>query len=113
MVVPDLEWRTRRYVAAVGEIDAADSFIASLNTCRTDRARGPGALARAAFGNSGHRWMYDWSGMQRLLADAGFIAIRRCSLHDSGDAMFDRVEEKYQFFHDPEGPELAIETKKP
>ncbi len=113
LVVPDLEWRARRYLSGIGQTEAADSFINNLNTCRTDRARGLVALARAAFGNSGHRWMYDWSGMQRLLAEAGFVAIRRCSLHDSGDPMFDRVEEKYQFYHDPEGPELAIEAKKP
>ena len=112
LVVPDLEWRARRYVARLGEIEAADSFIASLNTCRHDRVRGPLALVRAAFGNSGHRWMYDLAGMYRLLTDAGFIGIRRCSFHDSGDPMFDKVEETYQFFHDAEGPELAIEAKR-
>ena len=53
MIVPDLEWRVRRYLAhrAAGHATAADDFIAALNVGDRQRARGPMALLRAAFGN--------------------------------------------------------------
>lgn len=43
-------------------------------------------------------WMYDEEAIFALLRDAGFKDIRRCTIGDSGDEMFDLVEEEGRFF---------------
>jgi predicted SAM-dependent methyltransferase len=114
MIVPDLEWRAKRYVASVssGDTEAADAFINACNIGELRRARGPMALLRAAYGNSGHTWMYDNKAMSKLLAEAGFANIRRCDIADSGDPMFAKVEDRGRFYDSGE-PELALEGRKP
>lgn len=99
MIVPDLEWRARRYVKALdaGEPMAGDAFIEACNIGASHRKRGTAGLLRAAFGNSGHTWMYDYGTMKSLLTDAGFVDIRRCELGDSKDPMFDLVEDSRRF----------------
>lgn len=114
MIVPDLEWRARRYVEhrSANKVGAADCFI---EACGIGVANSPTnlmGLLRSAIGNSGHSWMYDEEGMRQLLVAAGFIAIRRCDFHDSGDAMFDRVEDRGRFYENGER-ELALEGRKP
>ena len=115
MIVPDLEWRVRRYVAdrKAAKDDGADELIGRLNMGGEVRPRGAMALMRASFGNSGHFWMYDEAQMFALLKQAGFIDVRRCDFHDSGDAMFDAVEDIGRFIEPGGGRELAIQARKP
>ena len=114
LVVPDLEWRTKRYMGAraARAVEAADEFITACNIVERDRARGAMALLRTAFGNSGHRWMYDQDLMNRLLEETGFVDIRRCEFQDSGDIMFEKVEDRGRFYDNGE-LELAMEGRKP
>lgn len=113
MIVPDLEWRAKRYVGALanGDAAAADDFIKACNIGTILRPRGPMALLRTAFG-SGHMWMYDYATMTRLLANAGFVDIRHCEMGDSGDPMFDKVEDRGRFIDSGER-ELALQARKP
>ena len=113
MIVPDLAWRAERYVRdrAGGRSATADEFISALNIGELNRAKGANALLRSTFGHSGHLWMYDEPLMRSLLEQAGFVDIKRCTFHDSGDAMFDAVEERGRFFDDGQ-PELAMQAKK-
>jgi SAM-dependent methyltransferase len=114
MIVPDLHWRAMRYVRQreQGEIAAADVFLAATGLGETARPRSTFGLLRSALGNSGHRWLYDAALMTTLLTDAGFVDIKRCAFNDSGDPMFDRVEDKGRFFDSGEA-ELALQARKP
>lgn len=114
MIVPDLHWRAVRYVRdrERGEVAAADDFIGRTGLGENERPRGTFGMLRYALGNSGHRWLYDAELMSALLAEAGFVNIRRCTFGDSGDPMFDRVEDKGRFFDAGEA-ELALEGRKP
>ena len=114
LIVPDLHWRAARYLREreQGNGGAADDFIAATGMGDAERARGASGLLRTAFGNSAHRWLYDAELLTRLLSEAGFTALRRCTFGDSGDPMFDRVEDMGRFFDSGEA-ELAIEARKP
>lgn len=110
LVVPDLEWRARRYVAAI-ERGAADADCL-FQSCRlgTERAeRSFSAMIRDRFSRNAHCWMYDFAAMAALLQGAGFTAVRRCSLADSRDPMFAAVEQQDRFFDSGE-PGLAIDA---
>ena len=113
LIVPDLAARAERYVRDRAQLSPnnADAFINALNIGETDRAQGVAALLRSTFGHSGHLWMYDEDLMGDLLRRAGFIDIRRATFADSGDKMFDIVEDRGRFF-DSGDPELAMQAKK-
>jgi SAM-dependent methyltransferase len=114
LVVPDLNWRALRYVAAAGSGKhfAADQFMSAANLGRCAQPKNIVSLAREFFGHSAHLWMYDFAGLKPRLEEAGFVAIRRCELGDARDRMFDLVEETGRFFDDGER-ELAIEAEAP
>lgn len=112
LVVPDLGWRARQLVESAGDEDAADRFMEISYLGERKPRRSPMARLRAAFGNSGHRWMYDEAAMTKLLRQAGFTAIRVCSFGDATERMFDRVEEEGRFF-DSGHRELAMEARRP
>ena len=99
-------------IAPAGEEDAADRFMQISYLGEARPRRSPMARLRAAFGNSGHRWMYDEAAMTKLLRQAGLTAIRTCSFGDAPDRMFDRVEEEGRFF-DSGNRELAMEARRP
>lgn len=114
LVVPDIEWRAVRYVRDRGEgtCSAADAFIESCNIGSKHMPKGFLGRLRATYGHTGHRWMYDFRSMSTLLSQAGFVDVRRCTMGDSGDAMFDAVEAKDRFFEMGE-LELALQARKP
>jgi predicted SAM-dependent methyltransferase len=113
LVVPDLAWRAERYVQHRREGGkAADAFIESLNVGTIERPRGLEGILRATFGHSGHRWMYDFELMSQLLEQAQFVEIRRSKFHDSGDPMFDAVEDRGRYFEDG-AAELAMQARRP
>lgn len=114
MIVPDLEWRTRRYLQGKtsGDDAACDQYMESLNMTHSKRRKGIAGVLRAGLGNSGHTWMYDEPAMCKRLAEAGFIDVRRCDIGDSGDPMFASVEDRGRFYDSGER-ELALEARKP
>jgi SAM-dependent methyltransferase len=97
LIVPDLAARVQRYLEARDNPTANDRFMRELMICSEGRPRTVAQHARALFGNSLHRWMWDYPGMSAALTKAGFVNIHRCRFGDSGDAMFDRVEREDRF----------------
>lgn len=114
MIVPDLASRAERYLRdrAAGRHGAADAFMEACNVGATKRPKGPVGLLRSLFGHSGHLWMYDRELIADLLQQAGFVDVRPCEFHDSGDPIFDLVEDRGRFFDDGE-PEAAMQARRP
>lgn len=106
LVVPDLEQIAQRYLAT-GDVMA---FFADSRLGQRMRPRGLVGTVRALFGNSDHRWMWDYNGLARELTDAGFRGIRRATFGDSALRAFDDVEERIRW----EGPEgcVGVECRK-
>lgn len=113
LVVPDLVWRAREFVgrSEAGQSDAADRFMSDSYLGEKAPTRGAIARLRMAYGNSAHRWMYDYGLMAQLLEETGFVHIRRCTFGDAEDPMFVRVEEHGRFY-DRGHEELAIEARR-
>jgi len=114
LIVPDLKWRAERLLEdiAANDTHAADRFMQSSCLGEETRAQGVSGLARAALGNSQHRWMYDKATMIRLLNEAGFVEIRECAMGDSGEPAFDEVEQ-HDRFYDEGHKELALQAIRP
>ncbi len=114
LVVPDLAWRTKEFVAANqdGNVSAADEFMRKCHLGQIRPAKGIISRARQLFGNSDHRWMYDEAAMTALLIKAGFAEVRRCRFGDAEDQSFVLVEDEGRFL-DCGNFELAIEAKRP
>jgi SAM-dependent methyltransferase len=111
LVVPDLAWRSERYLKAKesGDLAAADDFLRSTYLGRENGLVGLTGRLRQAYGHAAHLWMYDELLMEKLLRDAGFVNIRRCQFGDSEEQMFARAEEMGRFF-DEGHEELAMEA---
>ena len=112
LVVPDLVWRAKLFLQEHDseQFEAADRFMRSVHLGQEFETQGILNRLRSSFGNSHHRWMYDYKLLERLLFDAGFESVRRCHLGDSEDPMFKSVEEESRFF-DKGNEELAIEAR--
>lgn len=108
LIVPDLEWRARAYVAALesGQRQANDILMRSAHLGAEKRS------LVAALGNSLHLWMWDEPSMTDALLHAGFGSVRRCKRGDSGDPMFDLVEDETRFVVGGKD-ELAMEARRP
>jgi hypothetical protein len=92
LVVPDLEYYARLYVAS-DRADAAIEFMREAHLGETHKDRGLGDKARALFGRSQHQTMWDYKGMSAELEHAGFSRIRRASCKDAEDPLFLDVED--------------------
>jgi predicted SAM-dependent methyltransferase len=114
LIVPDLFERARRYVSsAETSSDAAPSFLRSTFLGKESRPKGLQGLVREAIGNSSHLWMWDQCSLELELQKAGFTQIRRCDIGDSGDPMFDAVEERSRFYDEAlDVRECAMEARK-
>jgi predicted SAM-dependent methyltransferase len=114
LVVPDLQWRALRYLhsASGGDPTAADAFMQSCLLGRRSAPKGLMAWLSYCFGNSAHQWMYDFSALQMLLEETGFVDVRRCQLGDCKDPKFTLVEDMSRFFDGAE-MELAIQAERP
>lgn len=91
-VVPDLEQLAADYLADQSP-DAAMTFMKDSYLGKATRPRGVMGLLRQWCGNSAHLWMWDYKSLARELCDVGFHGVRRAERGDSGDAMFDAVED--------------------
>jgi predicted SAM-dependent methyltransferase len=114
IVVPDLRWRAEAYLrqAAAKDERAADQFLSSTMLGEKRRARTLAAIARTMFGNSAHRWMFDFASLARRLTSIGFVDVRRCEFGDAAQPAFKDVEERSRFFAG-ENRELAVEARRP
>ena len=99
LVVPDLEWSVREYIACLdcGEPHANTIFLRTTHLGCESREPGLMGLARKLFNSSAHLWMWDETSMTQALREHGFLQIRRCRFGDCEDAMFSLVEESGRF----------------
>jgi hypothetical protein len=109
LVVPDLEWYARKYVARLdrGEPEANASFLRETYLGRERRERGFIGLARKLFNTSEHLWMWDEVSLTHELKCHGFVQVRRCHFGDCEDQMFSLVEDRVRFEN-----ALAIEARR-
>lgn len=92
LVVPDLEYIAKSYVAAGGP-DAAIRFMQEAHLGEPHKSRGLSDKARSLFGRSQHLTMWDFKGMAEELRQAGFVNIRRAACKDGTDPRFLDVED--------------------
>jgi hypothetical protein len=99
LVVPDLEWPAREYLARLdrGESNANAFLLRATHLGAETKERGLIGLAKKLFNTSAHLWMWDETSMAQALREHGFCQIRRCSFGDSGDPMFSLVEDASRF----------------
>jgi hypothetical protein len=101
LVVPDLEWAAREYLARAEAGDPKASHFFLQETCLGEERRGGGVsgAAHRLLNTSKHLWMWDAASMRNALSEHGFTAIRRCTFGDCEDQMFSLVEEAGRFEH--------------
>ncbi len=114
LIVPDLEERARRYVAALdaGRVDAGGAFMRSCMLGAERRPKGPINFLRQMIGGSAHLWMWDHASMAAHLEAAGFVEVRRCDMGDSPDPAFRQVEDASRFTDKDGFRELAMSARK-
>ena len=92
LVLPDLEYLARQYIADPSP-QAASRFLEASYLGEPHTDHGISALLKSIFGRSRHLWMWDYKAIAHELALAGFVEIRRASFNDSDDKRFLEVEE--------------------
>jgi SAM-dependent methyltransferase len=92
-VLPDLEQLIQNY-AHDSSSEACSTFMRESYLGEQSMARGVRSMPVALFGRSKHYWMWDYKGMAKELAAAGFTDIRRAQLGDSPDPRFGEVEDE-------------------
>ena len=92
LVLPNLKISAQEYIQST-QPDAAIRFMEATLLGRKTRPRGLSGLLRSWLGNSEHLWMWDFDSLSMELTKAGFGSIRPAVAGDSGDAMFDKVED--------------------
>jgi hypothetical protein len=107
MVLPDLEYLARSYLAS-GEELAAVKFMEASGMGKKHRPRNLKSLVIDAFGNSQHLWLWDEKSLAVKLRSHGFTAVRRAQFGDAEDPRFNEVENKDRF----DGC-LAMQCRKP
>jgi SAM-dependent methyltransferase len=100
VVVPDLYQKAKVYVNSVNNGDGAASikFMQSTLLGQETRPRSLLQMARNMLGGSQHLWMWDELSISEELKKAGFGNIRICDFGDSGDPMFQGVEDINRFY---------------
>lgn len=110
LVVPDLEYCAREYIARLdrGMTNSSSQFMRDINMGYERREKGLVPLARKLLGDlNPHLWMWDEISMIEALAQHGFRQIRRCAFGDCEDAAFAQVESAGRFEN-----ALAIEARR-
>jgi SAM-dependent methyltransferase len=109
LVVPDLEWSAREYIARLnrGEPGANAFFFRETLLGCENRKGGLLGFALKLLNTSAHLWMWDEISMTQALKEHGFVQIRRCCFGDCEDTMFSIVENQARFEN-----AVAIEAKR-
>ena len=110
LVMPDLEAAARSYLRELetGNAEANSLFLQWTRLGYEKRPRGLFEFIAAWLGNSRHLWMWDYLSVRRVLAQHGFVRIRRCGYHDCPDKRFVEVEDQRRFENS-----LAVEARRP
>ena len=99
LLVPDLEYHAREYVAGLDRrLPEANALFLRATSLGSEK-RESGLLGRAwrLFNTSTHFWMWDEISITHALRDHGFQHIRRCSFGDCEDTVFSSVENANRF----------------
>jgi SAM-dependent methyltransferase len=91
-VGPDLRFYAARYVNDESAASALE-FMKDTGLGQEKREKGLREFIVQWFGNTRHRWMWDYPSLEEELIKAGFRNIRRAYFNDSEDPMFLKVEE--------------------
>ena len=116
LIVPDLETRARRYLADLeaGRNDANDRLLRDSYLGLESEPSGLIGHLSDRFGKNKHLWMWDYPSIKSALETAGFVAIRRCEIGDSGDPAFAAVEQQNRFYDEQNHfRELAVHCERP
>ena len=116
LIVPDLEARTRRYLADLDSMqsDANDRLLRSSYLGVEADPKGLLGVASEMFGRNKHLWMWDYLAIEAALKAVGFSSVRRCEMGDSGDPAFATVEQYDRFYDESSGiRELAVHCHRP
>jgi predicted SAM-dependent methyltransferase len=99
LVVPDLEWAAREYIARLdqGDPEANTFFLGETILGCERREGGLIGLVRKLFNTSAHLWMWDECSLTKALRDHSFLQIRRCRFGDCEDIMFSLIEDRGRF----------------
>jgi SAM-dependent methyltransferase len=92
LFVPDLKAIATSYLAMQNE-GAADWFFATSGLGFERRPRTVMQRVREWLGNSRHLWLWDDLSMGKALRECGFDSPRVVRYRDSGDAIFDELEQ--------------------
>jgi len=92
-VVPDLRFHASRFVNDISP-ESAGRFMKDTGLGQERRGKGLQGFVVEWFGNTRHRWMWDYPSIETELLKAGFKNIRRAFFNDSEDSMFVKVEDK-------------------
>jgi SAM-dependent methyltransferase len=92
LVLPDLEFFSKQYLES-SRPDRAIVFMESTILGVKERNRGLARFLRDWLGGSKHLWMWDYAGIESELRQAGYQSIRRAKFGDSGDTVFELVED--------------------
>ena len=87
MVLPDLPQYIERYQLSDSP-ERAGEFMKQTGLGQIRHPRGIYSLLIESFGNSRHRWMWDFDSLYHELDDSGFQNIRRAQFGDARDPMF-------------------------
>jgi len=101
-VLPDLKGMAVEYLSSK-DPDASTHFVDRTGLGRPARSKGLRGLLQAWMGNAPHLWMWDFESLSSELTRTGFGSIRKAEFADSGDPMFDRVEDKQRWISDVVG----------
>lgn len=99
LVMPDFGYMVDSYLAnrGKGDREASITFMKKSGLALKTRPRGVKALLQSAFGNSGHRWLWDTNATIVELEKVGFRDIRKFEFNNSEDQMFTLVEDEGRF----------------
>lgn len=106
MVLPDLEYYIGQYISSK-DPERCENFMKSTSLGEIKRPGGVRNLLIESFGNSRHRWMWDFDSLSHELSSLEFQRIRRARFGDSQDQMFRLVEQEERWKN-----ALGIECKK-
>lgn len=106
-VMPDLAHLVRRYCDDSDD-GAGERFLMHSGLGALTRPRGVAGHIKEVFGNSQHRWLWDYKGIAKELCDAGFVKVRQAAFGDSGVPDFGLVESEDRWRHS-----LGFECRKP
>lgn len=76
LAIPDMELEARRYLARLGNEDAAEEFLQRLHLAYEPRGPLINRLMTRLM-HQQHKWMYDFVSLQRLLRSVGYVDITR------------------------------------